>query len=52
VALALAAAAAVAGEGIVATRAMAGLDTTTVMAVRELLQGMMFYLVQHQFNIL
>jgi drug/metabolite transporter (DMT)-like permease len=45
VALALAAAAAVAAEGIVATWAMAGLDTTTVMAVRELLSAAMFGLV-------
>lgn len=42
VALALVAATAVAGEGIVATRAMAGLDETTVMAVRELLSAVMF----------
>jgi drug/metabolite transporter (DMT)-like permease len=45
VAVALGAATAVAGEGIVATRAMAGLDTTTVMAVRELLSAAMFGLV-------
>jgi drug/metabolite transporter (DMT)-like permease len=44
-ALALVAATAVAGEGIVATWAMAGLDTTTVMAVRELLSAAMFGLV-------
>jgi drug/metabolite transporter (DMT)-like permease len=42
VTLALVAATAVAGEGIVATRAMAGLDETTVMAVRELLSAVMF----------
>jgi drug/metabolite transporter (DMT)-like permease len=42
VAVALVAATAVAGEGIVATWAMAGLDTTTVMAVRELLSAAMF----------
>jgi drug/metabolite transporter (DMT)-like permease len=41
-AVALVAATAVAGEGIVATWAMAGLDTTTVMAVRELLSAAMF----------
>ena len=40
--LALVAATAVAGEGIVATRAMAGLDEATVMAVRELLSAVMF----------
>jgi drug/metabolite transporter (DMT)-like permease len=40
--LALAAAGAVALEGIVATRAMVGLDTNTVMAVRELLSAVMF----------
>ena len=40
--VALAAAAAVAGEGIVATRAMVGLDTNTGMAVRELLSAVMF----------
>jgi drug/metabolite transporter (DMT)-like permease len=45
VAVALAAATAVAGEGIVATRAMAGFDTTTVMAARELLSAAMFGLV-------
>jgi drug/metabolite transporter (DMT)-like permease len=45
VAVALVAATAVAGEGIVATWAMAGLDTTTVMAVRELLSAAMFGLV-------
>ena len=43
--VALAAAAAVACEGIVATRAMVGLDTNTVMAVRELLSAAMFGLV-------
>jgi len=43
--LALIAATAVAGEGIVATRAMAGLDEATVMAVRELLSAAMFGLV-------
>jgi uncharacterized membrane protein len=43
--LAVAAAAAVALEGIVATRAMVGLDTNTVMAVRELLSAVMFGLV-------
>jgi hypothetical protein len=45
VVVALVAATAVAGEGIVATWAMAGLDTTTVMAVRELLSAAMFGLV-------
>jgi len=40
--LALVAAAAVALEGIVATRAMVGLDTNTVMAARELLSAGMF----------
>jgi drug/metabolite transporter (DMT)-like permease len=45
VGLAVAAAAAVALEGIVATRAMVGLDTNTVMAVRELLSAVMFGLV-------
>jgi drug/metabolite transporter (DMT)-like permease len=44
-ALALGAAIAVAMEGIVATRAMVGLDTNTVMAVRELLSAIMFGLV-------
>ena len=43
--LALIAAAAVALEGIVATRAMVGLDTNTVMAGRELLSAVMFGLV-------
>jgi len=43
--LALVAAAAVALEGIVATRAMVGLDTNTVMAARELLSAGMFGLV-------
>jgi drug/metabolite transporter (DMT)-like permease len=41
-AVALAAAAAVALEGIVATSAMVGLGTNTVMAVRELLSAVMF----------
>ena len=41
-ALALVAAAAVACEGIVATRVMVGLETNTVMAVRELLSAAMF----------
>ena len=45
IAVALGAAAAVALEGIVATRAMVGLDTNTVMAVRELLSAVMFGLV-------
>jgi drug/metabolite transporter (DMT)-like permease len=45
VGLALVAAAAVALEGIVATRAMVGLDTNTVMAVRELLSAVMFGIV-------
>jgi drug/metabolite transporter (DMT)-like permease len=45
VGLALGAAAAVALEGIVATRAMAGLDTNTVMAVQKLLSAIMFGLV-------
>ena len=45
VVVALVAATAVAGEGIVATWAMAGLDTTTVMAVRELLSAAMFGLI-------
>ena len=43
--VALAAAAAVALEGIVATRAMVGLDTNTVMAVQKLLSAIMFGLV-------
>ena len=43
--MALVAAAAVALEGIVATRAMVGLDTNTVMAGRELLSAVMFGLV-------
>src|SRR5690348_15957839 len=43
--VALVAAAAVALEGIVATRAMVGLDTNTVMAGRELLSAVMFGLV-------
>src|SRR6478672_149404 len=43
--LALVAAAAVALERIVATRAMVGLDTNTVMAARELLSAGMFGLV-------
>ena len=43
--LALVAAAAVALEGIVATRAMVGLDANTVMAGRELLSAVMFGLV-------
>jgi drug/metabolite transporter (DMT)-like permease len=43
--VALVAAAAVACEGIVATRAMEGLETNTVMAVRELLSAAMFGLV-------
>jgi drug/metabolite transporter (DMT)-like permease len=42
VAVALAAGAAVALEGIVATRVMVGLETNTVMAVRELLSAVMF----------
>jgi hypothetical protein len=42
VGVALGAAAAVALEGIVATRAMVGLDTNTVMAVRQLLSAVMF----------
>jgi len=41
-ALALVAAAAVACEGIVATRVMVGLETNTVMTVRELLSAAMF----------
>jgi drug/metabolite transporter (DMT)-like permease len=45
VGVAVAAATAVALEGIVATRAMVGLDTNTVMAVRELLSAGMFGLV-------
>lgn len=40
--VALAAATAVALEGIVATRAMVGLDTNTVMAVQKLLAAIMF----------
>jgi drug/metabolite transporter (DMT)-like permease len=43
--VALVAAVAVACEGIVATRAMEGLETNTVMAVRELLSAAMFGLV-------
>ena len=43
--VALVAAAAVALEGIVATRAMVGLDANTVMAGRELLSAVMFGLV-------
>ena len=42
VGVALGAAAAVALEGIVATRAMVGLETNTVMAVRQLLSAGMF----------
>jgi drug/metabolite transporter (DMT)-like permease len=45
VGVALAAATAVALEGIVATRAMVGLDTNTVMAVQKLLSAIMFGLV-------
>jgi drug/metabolite transporter (DMT)-like permease len=45
VVVALVAATAVAGEGIVATWAMAGLDTTTVRAARELLSAAMFGLI-------
>jgi drug/metabolite transporter (DMT)-like permease len=45
VGVALAAAVTVALEGIVATRAMAGLDTNTVMAVQKLLSAIMFGLV-------
>ena len=43
--LALIAAAAVALEGIVATRAMVGLDTNTVMTAREVLSAAMFGLI-------
>jgi drug/metabolite transporter (DMT)-like permease len=42
VGVALAAATAVALEGVVATRAMVGLDTNTVMAVRQVLSALMF----------
>jgi drug/metabolite transporter (DMT)-like permease len=45
IAVALGAAAAVALEGIVATRAMVGLDTNTVMAAREVLSAAMFGLI-------
>jgi drug/metabolite transporter (DMT)-like permease len=45
IAVALIAAAAVALEGIVATRAMVGVDTTTVMAARELVSAAMFGLI-------
>ena len=42
VGVALGAAAAVALEGVVATRAMVGIDTNTVMAVRQVLSALMF----------
>ena len=45
VGVALAAAAAVALEGVVATRAMVGLEANTVMVVRQLLSAVMFGLV-------
>jgi drug/metabolite transporter (DMT)-like permease len=45
IAVALGAAAAVAWEGIVATHAMVGLDTNTVMTAREVLSAAMFGLI-------